>query len=317
MTLQQLEYALVLQQYCSFNQAAKQLGISQPALSVQIKKLEGELGLILFDRSQKKVSITQKGEVFLDRAKLLLNESKQLFQIADQLKDQVTGELRIGIIPTLAPYLLPLFIEELQEKFTQLKVYIKEALTDEIIQDLKTGVLDGGIISTPISSNIQLADTPLFYEGFKLFVSHEHPLYNKSTIGVTSIPPEDIWLLREGNCFRDQIDNICEISKRNPGLNHFHYESNSIESLCRIVEFKGGITFLPELSTMHLDSDREDMIKELSGAKRVREISLVHLPNHVRLDDLTRLGQVIKNNLPKSMLAKGKTESVPTNVKIG
>lgn len=316
MTLQQLQYALVLQDFCNFNQAAKSLNISQPALSVQIKKLEEELELILFDRTQKKVSVTDKGEKFLERAKILLNESRQLLQMAGQLKDQVSGELRIGIIPTLAPYLLPLFIEELQDQFSQLKVYIKEALTEEIIHDLKSGELDGGIISTPIKSNIHMTAIPLFYEGFKLFVSQGHPLYTSEKIAVHLIPPEDIWLLTEGNCFRDQVDNICEIFKRKFSKDHFIYESNSIESLCRIVEFKGGITFLPELSTMHLESDREDMIKELSGEKRVREISLIHLPNHVRISDLIKLGAVIKNNLPRNMIHKGKAETIPTNVEV-
>lgn len=316
MTLQQLEYALVLQDYCSFNQAAKVLEISQPALSVQIKKLEEELEIILFDRSQKKVYVTEKGVKFLDRAKILLNESRQLQQIADQLKDQVSGELRIGIIPTLAPYLLPLFIEELHDQFAQLKVFIKEALTEEIIHDLKSGKLDGGIISTPITSNFQMTVMPLFYEGFKLFVSHEHKLYSHEKIAVDLIPPEDVWLLKEGNCFRDQVDNICEISKRTFTRGQFIFESNSIESLCRIVEFKGGITFLPELSTMHVDSDREDMIKELSGEKRVREISLLHLPNHVRSADLIKFGEVIKNNLPRNMIHKGKSETIPTNVNV-
>lgn len=316
MTLQQLDYALALQRHKNYSRAAEYVGISQPAMSIQIRKLEEETCLKLFDRQRNKVVPTQEGQIFLERAQLLLTQSRQLTELAAELNDNFIGELRIGVIPTLAPYILPLFIKNLNEQFPRLKFHVKEAITEEIIRMIKSGELDGGIISTPIESRISLDHTPLFYEGFKLFVSTDHQLYKKSKINVKDIPVKDLWLLSEGNCFRDQVNNICEIAKKGDGQNLFFFESNSIEALCRIVEFKGGITFLPELTTLHFGSEHEEMIKDLLGIKRVREVSLVYLPNTVRQHKLQQLAEVIQKNIPKNLLKKGNSELIPTNVKL-
>ena len=314
MTLQQLEYAVSLLHNKSYSRAAKTQGISQPAISIQIKKLEEELDLKLFDRRQKKVLPTEEGSVFLDRAQLLLTQVKELKELAHQLSTELTGELRIGIIPTLAPYLLPLFIRQLNEQYSNLKIRVQEALTEEIIQAIREGELDGGIISTPIESRTNFSISPLFYEAFMLFVSPDHPLYHKDKINVKDIAAQDIWLLKEGNCFRDQVDNICDIARASGEQELFYFESNSIESLCRIIEFKGGLTFLPELTTLHLSADREEMIKSLKGPKRVREISLVHLPGQLRTSKLTQVADVIRSNIPRHMLKRGRAEAIKTNI---
>ena len=192
MTLQQLRYALFLKKTRSFVQAAQQAGISQPGLSAQVKKLEEEVDFLLFDRSKKQIEPTEKGIVFLERAQLLLNEAHQLRELAGQLSQKVSGTLRIGVIPTLAPYLLPLFINQLNRHYSDLKIRIKEALTEEIILDLRTGKLDGGIISTPIQSKTSFTTIPLFYEPFKLFVSSNHSLFAKAEIPVEEINPNDV-----------------------------------------------------------------------------------------------------------------------------
>lgn len=316
MTIQQLEYATTLAHYKSFNVAAKSLNISQPGLSLQIKKLEESLQVQLFDRANKKVSVTPKGELILERARLLLNESSQLKQLARQLDEDLSGELRIGIIPTLAPYLLPLFINDLNETHNALKIHVEEVLTEQVIEDIKSGKIDGGIIATPISSKIKMESIPLFYEEFKLFISPEHPLFEKDQIDIEEVPVQDIWLLKEGNCFRDQVDNICDLSRRSPEDGTFFYESNSIESLCRIVEFKGGVTFLPELTSIHFSGEQEDMVKELKGKPRVRELSLVYLPKHIRKEEMKALSAIIKKNLPKKMLSKQSSETIPTNINL-
>jgi LysR family hydrogen peroxide-inducible transcriptional activator len=316
LTLQQLEYAVALQQFGSFGRAARSAGISQPALSVQIKKLEEEIGLMLFDRSRKTVRPTEAGLRFLERAQLLLTQARQLKDIAIQMNEEISGALRIGIIPTLAPYLLPLFMEKLQEQYQHLQIHIKEALTDEIIQDIKSGELDGGIISTPIESKVKFSNWPLFYERFQLFVSREHPLYVEEEIAISQIAYQDIWLLREGNCFRDQVDSICETARGKGVEDSFSFESNSIESLCRIVEFRGGITFLPELSTLQIGPEREDMLKGISGPPRVRTISLIHLPGQVRRHLLEHFAGMVRANLPKHLLEPGDAEIIPTKVRV-
>lgn len=315
-TLQQLVYALTLRETRHFGHAARILKISQPALSMQLKKLEETLGFKLFQRAKKDFETTERGKLFLDRAASVVSGADQLAAYAEKLKGMESGELRIGIIPTLAPYLVPLFINQLNEKHKGLRVLIKEALTEDIIGQILNSQLDGGIISTPIRSKTSFTSIPLFYEGFKLFVSGDHPLYGRKMIRVEEIKPQDIWVLKEGNCFRDQVRQICDIARNQREKELFHFESNSIESLCRIVEFRGGVTFLPELTTIHLGNDREDMIKDLTGKKQVREISMIHLPQHGREGDLEKLMEIIRANIPSTMLKKGNAETVPTKVRV-
>ncbi len=317
MTLVQLEYALAVQKSGSYGRAAKAVGISQPGMSIQVRKLEEEIGLTLFDRTQKKIRTTSAGEIFLERAQLLLTQARQLEELAHVLNAEFRGTLKIGVIPTLAPYLLPLFIQHLNEQFPDLNIHVQEAITEEIVHGIKAGEFDAGIISTPINTSLNLSIHPLFYEAFFWFVSNMHPLFKKEEIPINQVPLDDIWLLKEGNCLRNQIDNICDINahrEQNPAL--FYFESNSIESLCRIVEIRGGITLLPELTTLHFDSEREAMIKKLAGPKRVREISLIHLQNHVRKDVIGEIGELIKRSIPRKLLEKGELEALHTNVSV-
>ncbi|MEL6123135.1 MAG: hydrogen peroxide-inducible genes activator [Bacteroidota bacterium] len=316
MTLQQLYYAMALCQHGSYVKAAQSLGISQPALSVQIRKLEDQTDLQLFDRTRNAIRPTYEGEIFLDRAQLLLTQFSQLKSLAQELHEEFAGDIRLGIIPTLAPYLLPLFISDLNDQYSRLQIHVTEALTEEIVIGIKDGTLDAGIISTPISSKVPLTKTPLFYEEFRLFVSTGHPLFEEQTIAVPDIPLEDLLLLKEGNCFRDQVDNICDIARRQVSNDLFYFESNSIESLCRIVQFKGGLTFLPELTTLHFSIEHEDMIKKLEGPKRVREISIVHLPNNIKTTKLSKLKDVIQQSLPKKYLGKEGKQLIKTNVNL-
>lgn len=291
------------------------MGITQPGISLQIKKLEEDLGLVLFDRSTRAVSPTEAGSLFLEKAQLLLTQAKQLKELGKDLGEEFSGKLNIGIIPTLAPYLLPLFVQQLTDSFPKLKIIVKEVVTEEIIEGIKAGELDFGIISTPIESQVKFQVLPLFYEKFLLFVSSKHKLFDKEVIDIANIPPGDIWLLKEGNCLRNQVDDICNLNadKRNSST-LFYFESNSIESLCRIVEHKGGVTILPELTTISFDSEREAMIKELEGPERVREVSLIHLPNHLRAHFIEEIGEVIKGSVPKNLLEKGARDLVHTNV---
>lgn len=317
MTLQQIEYALALRKTGNYSRAAKTVGISQPAMSIQIKKLEEELGLTLFDRNQKKVVATSPGEKFLDQAQVLFTQAKQLKELALTLNEEYSGEIELGIIPTLAPYLLPLFIEQLNEKYPNLTIRVREVITEEIVAGVRTGELDFGIISTPIQSKTKLDVIPLFYEPFLLFVSTDHTLFKKETIDIKEVPLHDIWLLKEGNCLRNQVDGICEISTRQASSqNLFYFESNSIESLCRIVELKGGITLLPELTTIQFGAEKEHLIKNMAGPKRVREISIIHLSNHVHQQIIRDISELIRSCIPKRLLKKENAKTIPTNVKV-
>lgn len=310
----QLEYALALQKYGNYSRAAKQLGISQPALSLQIKNLEKNLGIYLFDRSKKPLGVTFEGSKFLDRAQHVISQFSQLEHFAQSLKEDFAGEIVVGIIPTLAPYLVPLFISDLNKKYPLLKVIIKEAITEQIIEGVRNGDIQLGIVATPIDTSIKFATQPIFYEAFQLFISDSHPLSNNAQIDINEISPNDLWLLKEGNCFRDQVNNICGFTRDECSIQKFTYESNSIEALCRIVEYQGGVTFLPELSTMHLGEEREDMLKEIKGHKRVREISMISIPNETRIRFIDKIRESIQGNIPSQMLVQGSGEVIDTGI---
>ncbi|PKQ69509.1 hydrogen peroxide-inducible genes activator [Labilibaculum manganireducens] len=311
MTLKQLKYALALGRLGSYIGVAKSMGVSQPAVSLQIQALEDELGIILFDRSTKNVEPTLNGIAFLEKAQSLVTESKQLEDFAIQLSEEIQGEVCLGIIPTLSPFLVPLFIDELNKKYPRIKIKIQEAITENILQGIKTGIFHAGIISTPIELKSNLDLVPLFYEQFYLYVSDKHELYSQDKIDISKLDFSDVWLLKEGNCFMDQVTNICSARPNQNG--NFIYESNNIDALRRIVEYKGGITFLPELSTLMIPSEQEEMIKEIKGKKKVREISMVSLKTEVRLNLLNAISQVIKESVPSQMLREEDKEIVKTN----
>ncbi|MCT4601909.1 MAG: hydrogen peroxide-inducible genes activator [Marinifilum sp.] len=311
MTLKQLEYALALQKHGSYGRVAKHMGVSQPAVSLQIQALEEELGIKLFDRSKKQVEPTTNGILFLEKAQVLLTESKHLEDFAVNLSEDVQGELCLGIIPTLSPYLLPLFADELKQRYSKIKLTIKELITEEILQGVKDGSLHGGIISTPIQLKSNLEICPIFYEKFYLYVSDKHSLFEEQDIAIEKIDQNSIWMLKEGNCFMDQVTNICSLNgKKNDEL---VYESNNIDALRRIVEYKGGITFVPELATLMIPADQEELLKDIKGSDKVREISLIQLKSEVRKNLLTSVVDTIKSCIPKQMLSKENKEVVKTN----
>ncbi|MDQ2178055.1 hydrogen peroxide-inducible genes activator [Marinifilum sp. D714] len=311
MTLKQLEYALALQKLGGYGKVAKFMGVSQPAVSLQIQALEEELGIKLFDRSRKQVEPTTNGNLFLEKAQLLITESKHLEDFAVNLSEDIQGELCLGIIPTLSPYLVPLFVDELNQRYPKLKLTVKEMITEEVLQGVKDGSLHGGIISTPIQLKSNLEVCPIFYEKFYLYVSDKHDLFAIDEIGIDELDHDSIWMLKEGNCFMDQVTNICSLNRKEE--NELVYESNNIDALRRIVEYKGGITFVPELATLMIPSDQEDLLKEIKGHDKVREISLIQLKSEVRKNLLNAVIATIKDCIPRQMLNKENKEVVKTN----
>ncbi len=315
MNLQQIEYALLLQKHGSFSKAAKKGGLTQSAVSQQITKLENELGFSVFDRRQKPIQPTPTGRRFLERAQTVILEVQQLREFALQLEEEAEGSLTVGIIPTLSPYLVPLFINTLNEKFPKIKLTVREMMTTDILRGIVERKLNAGIISTPINSGIQFTTTPLFYEKFFLYVSYKHGLFGQENIDLNDIDTRDLWLLNEGNCFSDQVNNLCRIDHEKdfkPGL---EYSSNSIDALRRIVEYKGGLTFLPELATLNVSPSQEDMIKQVKGKTRVREISLLHTVGEPKVHLLEKLSEVIRESLPQAMREKTGKIMVETNVR--
>jgi LysR family hydrogen peroxide-inducible transcriptional activator len=315
MNLNQLDYLRELLYRGSFTRAARSLGISQPALSTQIKKLEEETGLALIDRNARPVQLTRDGVIFYEMALDILQRLDALKNLPVHLADEIEGELRMGMIPTLAPYFLALFIDELNNKYPGLELIIEELITEEIIHKIRTGHLDAGIISTPVEAR-NLNFRSLFYEQFFLYVADRHPLYEKEELRLSDIDLDEIWYLQEGNCFRNQVNAICSLAGKRTGGRNLVYQSNSIESLRRIVESRHGLTFIPELATMQVPSEQEDMIKPIAGSKPVREISLIYGSLFTKKRLLEAFTAVVLSQLPQHMKSKPAGWVVDTDLRI-
>ena len=213
MTLTQLEYIVALDEHRHFASAADHCYVTQPTLSMQIHKLEEELGVKIFDRTKQPVIPTEIGAGILAQARNVLRESQMIRQLINDKQDGLSGELRIGIIPTLAPYLLPPLFKSISEKYPKLNLVIKENITEDLIHELKNNRLDCGVVVTPLNDP-SIKEDVLFYEELFIYVSPKNALSDKKYVLAKEIDPHQLWLLEEGHCFRSQVLNLCEIRKR-------------------------------------------------------------------------------------------------------
>lgn len=300
MTLVQLEYLVALDTYRHFATAAQNSFITQPTLSMQVQKLEDELGVKLFDRSKQPVVPTEIGDVVIRQARILLRESAKIKEIVDEHKGTVAGEIRVGVIPTLAPYLLPLFLENFIQKYPQVRLKVMELTTENLVAKLNKDLIDVGIVVTPLQDE-RLFEQPLFYEEFVGYVSESEAAYQKEYILSEDIDFNRLWLLEEGHCIRGQMLNICELRKRSSTTRNFEYESGSIETLKRMVEKYGGITILPELALRDLSEKQHKQVRHFQTPVPVREVSLVTLRHHIKPRPIAALKMEILAVLPEKM----------------
>ena len=306
MTLVQLEYIVALDTYRSFGVAAEKCFVTQPTMSMQVQKLEDELGVKLFDRSKQPITPTEIGIEILEQSRNILKESYKLKELISNQKSIVSGELRIGIIPTMAPYLMPKVISAFMVKYPDVQLVIWEYMTDQIIHELKNGLLDCGILSTPLEDK-SLQESPLFYESFVAYLSKSSPLINKKSLQASDINLDDLWLLNEGHCMRNQILNICK-RKKSDDLKPFEYNTDSVETLKRMVEMNNGITLLPELSISDFSVKQLDRVRYFKSPEPTREISIVTHRNYLKRKLILALEKEILDAIPKRMRNKKKKE---------
>jgi LysR family transcriptional regulator, hydrogen peroxide-inducible genes activator len=315
MTLLQLSYIVKLAEMESFSRSAESLNISQPALSLQVSKLEEEMGMPLFKRTSTGVFVTDEGRIFVSKALELLQMAETLKQMSVELENKPEGELHIGMIPTLAPYWVPLFIETFTNTYPHIKLVIREMITSDIIQQLKSGTLHAGFLSTPLHAP-GIEFEPIFYERFYLYVSEKHVLFPAEAIDLNNLNLKDLWYLSEGNCFQNQVNAACAMADKLHESQNLIYLSNSIESLCHIVERGRGMTFIPELATLSVSPDKEDLIKEIEGNQPIREISMA-TSRLAKSDRLTRYFlEVALKAIPQRMRQKPKEQLLDPNIKI-
>ena len=300
MTIVQLEYIVAVANQGSFSRAAEACGVTQPTLSMQIQKLEAELGITIFDRSKQPIKTTPLGEEILAQARANLQGMRRIKEIIAEQASEVKGQLRIGIIPTLAPYLLPLFVKDFLEQYPLVQLSIEELVSEQIIQKLQQDNLDVGILVTPLKDRTIL-EIPLFYETFVAYMSSNHPLIHHDFIALQDLNIDEMLLLSEGHCFREQVVNICPESRQREFPGQLRFESGSLETLKRIIENDFGYTLLPELAVLNLPAEKRKYLRELTYPKPVREVSLALHRGILKRNLIEALQAEILENIPASL----------------
>lgn len=297
MTLVQLEYVVALASYKHFTTAAKKCFVTQPTLTMQVKKLEDEIGAKLFDRSKKPLEPTAIGIPFIEKAREILEEAKQLKDSISVERFSVEGSFRIGIIPTLAPYLLPLFLPHFIQKHTKTTLVIEELESLQMIQRIKNNSIDIGIMATPLQEK-SLREIALFNEPFLSYLPPQSPLLQQKIVTAQQLEPFDALVLAEGHCFRNQTLNICNANLSH-SLKGFQYQSGSIETLIKMVDNNLGYTLIPQLAiNKKLNTNR---IKHFDQPEPVREISLICRKSFAKERLIEILRESILNVLPQNL----------------
>jgi LysR family hydrogen peroxide-inducible transcriptional activator len=298
-TITQLEYLLALDREQHFGQAARACHVSQPSLSTQLQKLEEELGVILFDRSKKPILATETGRQVIEQAKVTLKEMRKIQSIASSGSAEPRGPFHLGVIPTLAPYVLPLFVGPFARLFPKVELKIGEFKTEDLLKGLITDELDGGLLVTPLG-NDQLIERHLFFEPFYIYVSEGHPMAKKKFFREGDLPVEDLWLLEEGHCFRDQVLRVCSMDYRASVLKNIDYAGGNVETLKNLVNRGQGYTLLPELAVEGLQlGERERQVRRFRKPVPTREVSLVHSRSFLKESILSALEMSILQHLPR------------------
>ncbi len=312
MTLTQLEYVIAVDKYRHFAEAAASCFVTQPTLSMQIQKLEEELGFKIFDRSKQPVIPAEQGVDIIEQARKIIAERDALTEIIQSKKGILKGEFKLGIIPTLAPYLLPLFIHTFTKKYPQIKLQINELTTSNLITHLKEGKIDAGILVTPLNEN-GIEEEPLFYEEMIAYISKTNEIYKKQYILPKDIDPKKLWLLEEGHCFRSQILYLCQLLEKQHQEASIDYEAGNLETLRKMVDLYGGITVLPELATMDMLPKQIAQLRNFKHPIPVREVSLVVHRTFVKRRLIESLKHIIVENLPEKIKKNKKAQIIPIN----
>ena len=274
MNIQQLEYIVAVDRFKHFGQAAQHCFVSQPTLSAMIMKLEDELGIKVFARTHQPTLTTEDGKALVLQAQKILLEVEELKTLAMYLQGKVKGIIHLGIIPTIAPYLLPLFVDSLLKAYPELKLHIRELTTDDIVTHLEDGTLDAGILATPLGI-LGIEEDELYNEPFVVFKPGSVMEHDRMFMTPNDLDPEKIWLLQQGHCLRNQLINLCELQDYKKVSDRLRFEAGSVETLIEMVKMKKGLTLLPALALDRLNPFDRESIFEFEAPIPVRQISFV------------------------------------------
>lgn len=310
MTITQLEYAVAVATYHSFVAAAEKCFVTQPTLSMQIQKLEDELGIKLFDRNNRPNTVTAIGAPIIEQAKVILSECEKVFELVKSNQGIVAGMFKLAVIPSVAPYLMPGLLDRYSKDYPDVRLQVKEMETEQIISALKNNEIDAAIVSTPLE-NSGIQEFPLFYEPFVGYFSEGEKALKKKLIAASDIDMERLLLLNEGHCMRNQVLDLCSDHIHELQANKsFQYDSSSVDTLRKLVDRQKGMTVLPELAVNDFTEDQQDRVRYFEDPEPVREISLVTNNQFVKISLLQSLIDEILLLVPEKMRAQTKKRKI-------
>lgn len=310
MTITQLEYVVAVATYKSFVAAAEKCFVTQPTLSMQIQKLEEELGVKLFDRNKHPIAVTVMGDAIVEQARIIIAECNKVTELIQVQQNILGGTLRFAVIPTVAPYIIPGLLEHYSTAFPDVRLDVMELETHQIIAALKNNEIDIALVSTPLEE-ANIKEYPLFYEPFVTYFAPKEPALKKRTISASDVELDRIWLLNEGHCMRNQILELCSDQiKKLQVKKPYRYESSNVETLRKMVDKNGGMTVLPELATVEFNEDEMEHVRYFENPEPVREISLVTNAHFVKISILESLMDEILKLVPEKMRVQNKKRKV-------
>lgn len=298
-SLTQLEYVLAVYKHGHFAKAAESCHVTQPTLSMQIQKLEEDLGVVIFDRSKKPILLTPVGKKVISQMQTVLFEAKKIVNLIEQeTTDALQGELVIGVIPTIAPYLLPRLLPKCETLFPEVKLVIREMQTEHILSALDEDEIDVGILATPTKVP-KIFEYPLYYEPFSLLCDKNHEYASLKKVKHAALKVDDIWLLEEGHCLRNQVLDICAIKNKKTAEKKYKFESGSLETLKNVINVYGGYTLLPQLASDSIGSNSK--LIPFERPVPAREIGLVYRREHYKGELIETLGDAILKAIPEEI----------------
>lgn len=309
MTITQIEYIVAVERNGSFVTAAEKCFVTQPTLSMQIQKLEEELGVKIFDRNHHPIIPTDMGKLIIDQAKKVIFERDKIDELISSSKKELIGKLNIGIIPTVASSIVPHTLKSFVKKYTSVEISITEMNTDQITHKLKEGEIDFGILSTPLHEK-SLKESPIYHEPYVVYATKGHKLLKNKIIDPKDIDVNELWSLGDEHCMRFQVINLCGKQKFYGAENTFNYQSGSLLSLIRMVDVNGGLTILPELSIANFPKEMLDQVRYFKEPTPVREISLVTNKYFTKNKLAISFTESVLSQIPEEMKAKNKKRKV-------
>lgn len=292
MTITQLKYVLAVAEAKNFTKAAEKVFVTQPTLSMQVQKLEEELDIKIFNRSKKPIELTAVGVQIIEQAKNIVNESNRISDIVDQQKGFIGGDFNVGIISTVMPTLLPMFLKAFVNRYPKVNLKIEEMTTEVMINRIKKGKLDAGIAATPLEDEF-IVEKPVYYEPFVAYIPQNHRLSGIKEVKESDLVPEEILLLEDGHCFKDHILNLCKTVNSETTERKFFLESGSFETLMRLSDEGLGMTLLPYLHSLDLPEKKHQNITSFAAPHPAREVSIIHHKNQLKIQLVEALKKLI------------------------